>query len=211
MRVNGEIVRDPFQWIRPHEDRIRVDDRDVAEPTERLVLALHKPAGLVTTRADPAGRPTVYDALGDTGRWVFPVGRLDRDTSGLLTLTNDHRLGQQLTSPEAHVPKTYHALVAGVPDAAALQALREGVALDDGETRPAGIRALGIAPSGCWLEIVLREGRNRQVRRMCAAIGHEVQVLVRVAIGELSLADLGLEPGESRSLDAPEIARLTRG
>ena len=109
-----------------------VDGRRVGDETPRVVLAFHKPKGVVTTRADPGGRPTVYDALGDVGRWVFPVGRLDRDTSGLLILTNDHRLGERLTSPDHHVPKTYHARVAGVPDAEALRALREGLPLDDG-------------------------------------------------------------------------------
>ena len=147
------------------------------------MLAFHKPVGLVTTRVDPGGRPTVYDALGDVGRWVFPVGRLDRDTSGLLILTNDHRLGQRLTAPEAHVPKTYHARVAGVPEEPALRALREGLPLEDGTlTRPARVRLLGTPrpgtaaaggarPPSTWLEIVLTEGRNRQVRRMCAAGG----------------------------------------
>jgi pseudouridine synthase len=164
--------------------------------------------GLVTTRKDPGGRPTVYDALGDLGRWVFPVGRLDRDTSGLLVLTNDHRLGETLTSPAAHVPKTYHALVAGVPDEEALRVLREGVPLEDGATRPARVRQLGVQRGACWLEIVLTEGRNRQVRRMCGSVGHDVLELVRVAIGGLALSELGLAPGESRVLDAAEVARL---
>ena len=209
--VNGTTVLDPASWIEPGRDRVRVDGQEVADKTERIVVALHKPVGLVTTRTDPAGRPTVYDALGDVGRWVFPVGRLDRDTSGLLLLTNDHRLGETLTSPAAHVPKTYHALVAGVPEDEELRALREGVPLEDGLTRPARVRQLGVQRGGCWVEIVLTEGRNRQVRRMCAAVGHDVLELVRVAIGGLSLQQLGLAPGESRELDEEEIARLTKG
>jgi pseudouridine synthase len=287
--VNGTEVLDPARWVRPGRDRVQVDGREVADQAQSLVIALHKPVGVVTTRTDPGGRPTVYDVLGETGRWVFPVGRLDRDSSGLLILTNDHRLGEALTSPEAHVPKTYHVLVAGVPDAQVLRALREGVPLEDGTTRPARVRLLGVprrssagggaeasgplhggvpqepgqpraaerarppapvrgpAPSGaaghglparktpspteagrglsgraafstaeatggasCWLEIVLTEGRNRQVRRMCAALGHEVQALVRVAIGGLTLAELDLAPGESRQLEVREMARLTR-
>ncbi|HEY7513635.1 MAG TPA: pseudouridine synthase, partial [Vicinamibacteria bacterium] len=145
---------------------------------------------------------------GDVGRWVFPVGRLDRDTSGLLVLTNDHRLGERLTSPLAHLPKTYHARVAGVPDAASLCVLREGTPIGRGEvTRKAKVRVLGAARGGStWLEIVLTEGKNRQVRRMGAAVGHEVLELVRVAVGGLALGDL--TPGEWRRLDPAEIARL---
>jgi len=191
-----------------------VDGRRVGDDTERVVLAFHKPRGVVTTRADPAGRPTVYDALGDVGRWVFPVGRLDRDTSGLLLLTNDHRLGERLTSPDHRVPKTYHARVAGVPDAEALRALREGLALDDGTlTRPAQVHVLGTPRGGdrasTWLEIVLTEGRNRQVRRMGAAVGHEVLDLVRVRVGRLGLGDL--VPGEWRALGPEDVRRLLGG
>jgi 23S rRNA pseudouridine2605 synthase len=145
------------------------------------------------------------------GRWVFPVGRLDRDTSGLLVFTNDHRLGERLTAPQAHVPKTYHARVAGIPDATALRILREGTPIGRGETTaPAKVRVLGAARGGsAWLEIVLTEGKNRQVRRMGRAVGHDVLELVRVAIGGLALGDL--RSGEWRRLDAAEIARLTRG
>ncbi len=171
------------------------------------MIALHKPVGFVTTRVDPAGRATVYDALGDLGRWVFPVGRLDRDTSGLLILTNDHRLGERLTSPEHQVPKTYHVRVAGIPEREALRALREGLPLEDGVlTRPARVRVLGSVRGSTWLEIVLKEGKNRQVRRMCALVGHEVQQLVRVAIGRLTLEDLAV--GEWRELEPEDIARL---
>jgi 23S rRNA pseudouridine2605 synthase len=135
------------------------------------------------------------------------VGRLDRDTSGLLILTNDHRLGQRLTDPEHGVAKTYHALVEGVPDRAALQALREGVPIGgEATSRPADVRVLGASRAGSWLEIVLREGRNRQVRRMCAAVGHEVLELARVAVGGLALG--ALAAGEWRRLLPEEIPRL---
>lgn len=214
VRVNGTVERAPSRWIDPSRDRVVVDGRRVGDETPRVVLAFHKPKGVVTTRSDPGGRPTVYDALGDVGQWVFPVGRLDRDTSGLLVLTNDHRLGERLTSPDHHVPKTYHARVAGVPDAQALRALREGLPLDDGTlTRPAKVRVLGT-PRGekgasTWLEIVLTEGKNRQVRRMGAAVGHEVLDLVRVRIGRLGLGDLA--PGEWRELDGDETRSLLAG
>ena len=210
VRVEGEVVRWPARRIDPRHDRVTVDGAPVGDFTDRFVLALHKPVDYITTRTDPTGRPTVYALLGDVGRWVFPVGRLDRDTSGLLILTNDHRLGQRLTVPEAHVTKTYHVRVRGVPDAATLAALREGVPLPDGTlTRPARVRPLGAARGGAtWIEIILTEGKNRQVRRMCATVGHDVEALVRVAVGELALGGLAL--GEWRRLGAEEIARLTR-
>lgn len=202
------MVRFPLRRIDPRKERVAFDGRRVGDDTERIVIALHKPVGLITSRTDPGGRPTVYELLGDVGRWVFPVGRLDRDTSGLLVLTNDHRLGQTLTDPGHHVPKTYHVRVAGVPDAEALRVLREGAPLGAGETgRPAGVRVLGSARGGTWLEVVLTEGKNRQVRRMCAAVGHEVVDLVRVRIGRLSLGDLAV--GRWRRLSAEEVAALS--
>jgi 23S rRNA pseudouridine2605 synthase len=221
VRVNGALERRASRFIDPARDRVQVDGRRVGDGTPRVVIALNKPRGLVTTRSDPGGRPTVYDALGDVGRWVFPVGRLDRDTSGLLVLTNDHRLGERLTSPDHHVPKTYHARVEGVPDAETIRALREGLPLDDGTlTRPARVRVLGTArgsrarsspaqsQASTWLEIVLTEGRNRQVRRMGAAVGHEVVELVRVRIGRLDLGELA--PGEWRELGPQDVDRLLR-
>jgi pseudouridine synthase len=153
----------------------------------------------------------VYDALSRVPRWVFPVGRLDRDSSGLLILTNDTRLGERLTSPDAHVAKTYHARVRGVPDAEALRTLREGLTLEDGTTtRPARVRSLGAARGAAagstWLELVLTEGKNRQVRRMGRAVGHEVLELVRVRVGSLGLGSLA--PGEWRALAPAEVALL---
>jgi len=205
--VDGEVVRFPARRIDPRRHRVTVDGRRVGDDTARVVLALHKPPGYVTTRVEPGGRPTVYDLLDDVGRWVFPVGRLDRDTSGLLIVTNDHRLGQRLTDPEQQVPKTYHARVDGVPDAATLDVLRTGVELGDGtRTRPARVRSLGSGRDGAWLEIVLTEGKNRQVRRMCAAVGHEVRALARVRIGDLELGDLA--PGRWRPLGPEDVALL---
>jgi len=201
------VVRIPQRRIDPRHDRLSVDGIALRGGARRSVLVMHKPVGYITSRTDPAGRATVYDLLGDQA-WVFPVGRLDRDTSGLLVLTNDHRLGQRLTDPEHRVRKTYHARVRGLPEDAALRVLREGTPLGDGSlTRPAEVRRLGVARGGSsWLEIVLTEGKNRQVRRMCAAVGHEVEELVRVRIGRLCLGNLA--PGEWRRLDRDEIARL---
>ncbi|HET8647476.1 MAG TPA: pseudouridine synthase [Vicinamibacteria bacterium] len=215
VRVDGEVVRWPQRRIQPARQRVEVDGVRVGDRRRHLVVALHKPAGYLTTRVDPGGRPTVYDLLGDVGAWVFPVGRLDRDSSGLIILTNDHRLGQRLTAPEHEVPKTYHARVRGVPGPEALAVLREGATLEDGtRCRPARVRALGSARGGAtaaaggsaWLEITLTEGKNRQVRRMCAAVGHEVQELVRVRIGGLALGELA--SGSWRRLSAEELARL---
>jgi 23S rRNA pseudouridine2605 synthase len=212
VRVNGAIVSSPERRIDPRRDRLLVDGQRVWDQSERIVLALNKPRGVITSRLDPGGRPTVYALLGDLGRWVFPVGRLDRDSSGLLVLTNDHQLGERLTSPEHHVPKTYHARVQGLPDREALRALREGVPLGDGTlTRPARVRVLGAARgeatgASTWLELVLTEGKNRQVRRMCAAVAHEVLDLVRVRVGALELG--ALPAGRWRRLEPAEIAKL---
>jgi len=198
----------PQRRIDPRRQRVSVDGAPVGDDTERVVLLFHKPVGYITARTEPAGRPTIYALLPDLPRWVFPVGRLDKDSAGLLVLTNDHRLGQRLTDPASHVAKTYHVRVAGLPDPAALQALREGVELPDGRTtRPAEVRGLGTPRGGsAWLEIVLTEGRNRQVRRMCAAVGHDVQELVRVRIGGVALGEL--PPGEWRRATPDELRRL---
>jgi pseudouridine synthase len=208
VRLAGRVVLDPRRRIDPRREAVSVDGRRVRDEAERLVLVFHKPVGYITSRVDPGGRPTIYDLLGGVPEWVFPVGRLDRDTSGLLILTNDHRLGHRLTDPGHGVSKTYHVHVKGTPDREALAALRDGLVLDDGtRTRPAGVRALGSTrDGGSWLELVLTEGKNRQVRRMCSAIGHEVRALVRVAVGELRLG--GLRPGEWRRLEGAEVACL---
>jgi 23S rRNA pseudouridine2605 synthase len=212
--VNGQVERSARRPVDATRDRILVDGRPVGGDATRLVLAFHKPVGLVTTRVDPGGRATVYDALRDLDRWVFPVGRLDRDTSGLLVLTNDTRLAWHLTDPESHVARTYHARVRGHPDAETLNALREGMDLGGGAlTRPARVRLLGSPRVGrgtgggsTWLEIVLTEGMKRQVRRMLANLGHDVLSLVRVRIGRLGLGDLA--PGEWRAVGPEEEGAL---
>jgi 23S rRNA pseudouridine2605 synthase len=161
---------------------------------------LHKPRGVVTTRRDERGRRTVYDLLPADLPWVFPVGRLDADSEGLLILTNDSALSTRLTDPEYHIAKTYHVTVAGRLLPEALAALRDGVELSDGKTRPAYVRILREGGKTTQLEVVLTEGRNRQIRRMTAAVGHKVKRLVRVAIGGYQLADLA--PGQYRRLTA---------
>jgi 23S rRNA pseudouridine2605 synthase len=208
VRVDGAVVRTPARRIDPRRAKVVVDGRRVGDDTERLVVALHKPAGYITSRVDPGGRATVYDLIGDVGRWVFPVGRLDGDSAGLLILTNDHRLGQLLTDPQHHVAKTYDVLVEGVPTSEELETLRTGVPLPDGTlTRPAVVRVLGVGRGdNTWLQIVLTEGKNRQIRRMCAQVGHDVVALTRIRVGDLAMGDLA--PGEWRRLSGDEVARL---
>lgn len=162
---------------------------------------LNKPRGVVTTASDPQGRPTVVTLVPTSPR-VFPVGRLDRDTEGLLILTNDGPLAQLLTHPSHGVPKEYLVEVEGTPAAGALRRLRQGVLLDDGPTAPATV---GVVAPGV-LRLVIHEGRNRQVRRMCAAVGHPVRRLVRTRIGPVG--DRGLAPGEWRSLTPAEVRGL---
>ena len=213
VRVNGRVERSPRPPVDPTRDAVLVDGLRVAAAAERLVLALHKPTGLVTTRATPGGRPTVYEALAGLDRWVFPVGRLDRDTSGLLIFTNDPALGERLTDPDAprppHLPRPRPR-----PPRRPRPSRRSARAWTSAAARstlPATVRPPRLSPrpeAATWLEIVLTEGQNRQVRRMCAHIGHDVLDLVRVRIGRLDLAPLA--PGEWRELTPPDIARLTQ-
>ncbi len=180
---------------------LRVDGRIVLVDQESVYLLLNKPVGVVTTAMDPQGRQTVLDLISSPVR-VFPVGRLDRATEGLLLLTNDGRLAHLLTHPSSHVPKEYLVQVSGDPAPGAIRRLREGVELDDGLTSPAQVSR--VAPG--VLRIVIHEGRNRQVRRMCASVGHDVQRLVRTRIGPIH--DVSLAPGAWRPLSALEVRRL---
>jgi len=181
--------------------RIAVDGVPVAVAPGLVHYLLNKPRGVVTTASDPQGRPTVVSLVPGEPR-VFPVGRLDRDTEGLLILTNDGELSQLLTHPSHGVAKEYLAEVDGTPSPGALRALREGVPLDDGLTAPATVGT--VAPG--VLRIVIHEGRNRQVRRMCTAVGYPVRRLVRTRIGPLS--DHALAPGNWRPLTAAEVRSL---
>jgi 23S rRNA pseudouridine2605 synthase len=200
--VAGEVVTDPARDV-SESSGVEVDGRPVAaEPRE--VHAVNKPAGVVSTAGDTHGRRTVV-GLVESERRLYPVGRLDADTTGLILLTNDGELAERLTHPRYGVPKTYRARVAPpeVPERA-LRALREGIELEDGRTAPASVRVVADGE----LEITLREGRKRQVRRMCEAVGHRVVDLRRVAFGPLRLG--GLKPGQSRRLSAAEVERLRK-
>jgi 23S rRNA pseudouridine2605 synthase len=200
--VGGEVVTNPATDV-DAASAVAVDGRAV-EPEPREVHALNKPAGVVSTARDTHGRPTVVELVRSRRR-LYPVGRLDADSTGLILLTNDGELADLLTHPRYGVEKVYRARVQpGRLSPRAIKALREGVDLDDGRTAPARVRQ--VAPG--LVEITLREGRKRQVRRMCEAVGHRVVELERVAFGPLGLR--GLEPGRSRRLKDAEVERLRR-
>jgi 23S rRNA pseudouridine2605 synthase len=205
VQVDGEVVKDPARDVTGQE-AIRVDGHPLTSPapgTARQVWAVHKPAGVVSTAKDPQGRPVVVDMVRAPGRRLYPVGRLDADTTGLLLLTDDGDLAHGLTHPRFEVPKTYRAEVAGGRVAErALRALREGVELEDGPTAPAKVRQVAAGV----LEITIHEGRKRQVKRMCAHVGHPVVSLQRIAFGPLQLGDL--PAGAVRRLVPAEVERL---
>lgn len=191
--VNGRVSKDTSLRVSLEHDRISVEGKAAKESGEPVVIALHKPVGYVTTRSDPQGRKTVYDLLPQLDRFVFPVGRLDKETSGLLIFTDDHRLGEALTNPDAHVPKTYEVLVDREPDNAQLKALREGLDIGRGETtKPAVVEIRPAGIEGASLRITIDEGKNRQIRRMISAVGLSVVKLARTAIGQFSLGQLPL-------------------
>jgi pseudouridine synthase len=205
VKVNGQIVRDPDQWIDMKRDRVRLDGKPL-QARERVYLLLYKPAGYLTTYRDPKGRPTVYDLIADLGTFVSPVGRLDLDTSGLLLMTNDNQLAERVTNPESHVPKTYLVKASIRLTDEQLQQLRDGVELSDGPTRPARVKRVRDSDKYTHLEITLTEGRNRQVRRMIETLGATVLKLVRVRIGPIPIA--GLQIGKWRSLTPAEVRTL---
>ena len=206
--VNGMSVREMGTKADPARDDIRVDGRRIKGPERHRYILLYKPPGYVTTRSDPQRRRTVMDLIGGVREYVYPVGRLDFDTEGLLLLTNDGDLAAMLTHPRHEVERTYEAHVAGVPADDAVDRLRRGIPLDGRRTQPADVVLLNKRPSdreGILL-ITIREGRNRQVRRMLEAVGHPVRKLRRTKIGPIS--DRHLRPGEWRDLAAKEVAAL---
>ena len=202
VRVNGEVAR-LGRRVDPEVDVVEVDGAQIGVKPGLVHLLLNKPAGVITTAADPQGRPTVLDLVPPEPR-LFPVGRLDADSEGLLLLTNDGDLAHRLTHPSFGVEKEYLVEVEGEPARGVLRRLREGVDLDDGVTAPAKVAALGDR----LLRITIHEGRNRQVRRMCEAVGHPVRRLVRTRIGPLAERDLA--PGEWRPLTQDEVRALER-
>lgn len=207
VEVNGDVVTLPQHRVGAG-DRVTVDGREVEPAAEKYYLILDKPAGYLSTASDPHGRPTVLDIIGKIPARLYPVGRLDLDTTGVLLLTNDGELAYRLTHPRFGVKKRYRVRVQGVPDAATLARMARGVELEEGLTAPAEVRLIRRLPGGAMLEIVLIEGRKRQVKRMCAAAGHPVVELRRTGFAFLTAA--GLKSGGYRLLTGGEVKRLYR-
>jgi 23S rRNA pseudouridine2605 synthase len=230
VRVNGRVQRDPDCWVTtgegpnakdPGKDVIQLDGQQL-KPERKAYLLFYKPKGVIVSHGDPSGRKTIYDYLGPSPRndsrapssgrnaaWLAPVGRLDKDTSGLLILTNDTEFAHFVTNPESSVPKTYLVKVSGLMGDEVIAQLASGVRMKRGdEARPLSVRRTEDRGKYTRLEVVLTEGKNREVRRMVEAVGFKVLKLVRVAIGPLTLA--GLEVGGSRPLTPAEIGAIRR-
>ena len=211
VQVNGKTIKEMGCKIDSAKDKVVFDGRLVKkEQAEKVYIMLHKPEGYVTTAKEQFGRPAVLDLIHGVKERIFPVGRLDYDTSGLLLLTNDGELTYKLTHPKHDVDKTYIAKLYGVPDTMDLQKFRRGVVIDGRRTRPAKIQILEKDKEQryCTVEIIIHEGKNRQVRKMCEAIKHPVAQLKRVAIGELLLGNL--KKGTYRHLTEKEMKYLQK-
>jgi 23S rRNA pseudouridine2605 synthase len=216
VRLNGVVRRDPEIPVQIEKDRIEVDGARVAAAA-KVYLMLNKPRGVVTTASDERGRETVYAGLGEGLPWIAPVGRLDKASEGLLLLTNDSEWSARALAPETHLDKTYHVQVGAVVDAVLVESMAKGVATSDGDSlRAKAARILRSGERNTWLEVVLDEGKNRQIRRMLTHFGVDVQRLVRVAIGPLILGKLpkgafrALTTVEKLALDRAMEGQLTR-
>ena len=210
MRLNGSVQRDPERPVRLDSDRILVDEHE-AMLEKKIYLMMNKPRGLVTTASDEKGRETVYSVLASSGEslpWVAPVGRLDKASEGLLLLTNDSEWGARVAAPETHLEKTYHVQIATSASDSVNAAMLKGVSIDGQTLRVKECRLLRSGEKNCWLEIVLDEGKNRQIRRMLASLGVEVLRLLRVSMGPLQLGTLA--KGMYRWLSTDEKLALDR-
>lgn len=207
--VNGQVVSEAGSRVDPSRDRVLVDGQPVAlvqaERERYVYILLHKPRGVVSTASDTHGRTTVVDLV-DVPERVFPVGRLDKESEGVLLLTNDGELTNRLTHPRYQVEKEYHVLLARMPDQDALDAWRAGVLLEDKRTAPARVEVLRTTRHGVWVRVVMREGRKRQIREVARLLGHTARRLIRVREGSLHLGDL--PPGAWRMLRPEEVRAL---
>jgi len=209
VKVNGRVIRNPDHWVESGKDSVHFDGRRVRSE-KKIYIALNKPTGVVTSHGDKRNRSTVYDYLKKLDRWVFPVGRLDMDTSGLLILTNDTDFGDRLLSPDSKIPKTYYAKVSGSVEVKGYFDLAFGMDIGRGErSGSASVREVRRTDKYTWFELTITEGKNRQVRRMCEGIGRPVLKLVRISIGRYSLGALpvgdfvALSPSDLRKLLMP--------
>jgi 23S rRNA pseudouridine2605 synthase len=209
VRLNGAVRHDPETPVRSERDRIAVDGNEINRQP-KIYLMMNKPRGPVTTASDEKGRQTVYEAFAKPGEslpWVAPVGRLDKASEGLLLLTNDSEWGARIAAPETQLQKTYHVQIGTVADDKLIQAIVNGVTSEDGGVlRVTQARLLRSGKKNCWLEVILDEGKNRQIRRMLSTFRVEVRRLVRVAIGPLQLGQL--EKGDYRALTVEEKMAL---
>lgn len=210
VQVNGQVVREQGMKVDPLTDKIVVNGQQIKQE-QHVYLLLYKPTGVITSVTDPRGRRVVIDLLKGIKERVYPVGRLDYDTSGLLLLTNDGELANKLAHPSYEIDKVYRAWVKGVPSQEKVRKLATGIRLEDGMTSPGESKLLKTDSSSqkALVELTIHEGRNRQVRRMCEAIGHPVMTLERIRLGFLTLE--GLKPGEYRKLTREEVESLKRG
>lgn len=208
VRLNGRVVRDPEKPVARGEDSIEVDGQKLAPP-KKIYFVMNKPRGIVTTARDEKGRDTVYSLLPESQPWVAPVGRLDKASEGLLLLTNDSEWGARTASPEMHIEKTYHVQITAVADEELIRRLTAGTNTADGDfLRVKRAAIVRVSKKNSWLEVVLDEGKNRQIRRLLAARGIEVLRLIRIAIGPLQLGEL--QKGKVRELTLEEKAALDR-
>jgi 23S rRNA pseudouridine2605 synthase len=205
--VNGRAARIGDK-VDPSRDHIKVDGRRVPFSSSKVYLLLHKPKNTVTTAEDPEGRPTVLALVKEGGPRLFPVGRLDYDAEGFLLLTNDGYLAHRLSHPSFRIPRTYWVKVKGKPSVEEIRKLSRGISLEDGPTAPCRIATLRETRENAWVEMTLREGRNRQVKRMWEKMGYPVLKLKRISFAGLTLGDL--QPGEYRDLRPKEVEKIKR-
>ncbi len=206
LKVNGRVVRDPHAWVMPGQDVLQLDGIRLKHVRKRYFL-FYKPKGVITSHGDPGQRKTIYDCIGPEMSWVAPVGRLDKDTSGIILLTNDTEFADFVTSPASRIPKTYLVKLNALISDQTLDSVAKGVEMKRGDiARPHSVRRIEDRGKHSWLEVVLTEGKNREVRRMMEAIGYKVLKLVRTHIGPLT-SD-GLQVGKARELSRSEISQL---
>ena len=206
VKVNGVVVKHLAFKADPRRDHIRVDGRPISKFESKVYLLLNKPRGCVTTLDDPLGRPTIRDFLHGEKKRVYPVGRLDFDSEGLLILTNDGELHHRLTHPRYGIPRTYLVKVRGIPDPGAMRRVRDGIVLEDGVTLPAKLHIVKRLKRNSWMRFIVYEGRNKLIKKMCDAISHPVIRLRRIRYGSLTLG--GLKLGKYRYLTSKEVDEL---